>query len=85
MSVETENRQDPESENHSETSFTHHAFTRLDAAGSDTGFALWQSVKGEWLLFKCECVEGFEAVVPPENLGKYEGEIIRKACELTVM
>lgn len=45
------------------------------------GSALWESVAGEWLLLKCGCSEGFEAGSPPADLGKYEGEIVRKLCE----
>jgi hypothetical protein len=55
--------------------------TRTALADLGTGSALWESVAGNWVLLKCGCTAGFQAGLPPEEPGRYEGEIIRKFCE----
>jgi hypothetical protein len=77
MPAEVEMIEERQSQKLPEISFTDRAFS----SDSATGSALWQSVAGDWVLLKCGCAEGFDAGSPPQDSGKYEGEIVRKLCE----
>ena len=82
MSAESEGRKGHESDSLPEISFTR-GFTR-SSSDSRGGTALWESVAGEWRLMKSACAEGFDPGSPPLDPGNYEGEIVKKLCELIV-
>ena len=48
---------------------------------SRLGHTLWESHKGAWVVKACACAAGNEAGPPPEDPGKFEGEIVRKPCQ----
>jgi hypothetical protein len=45
------------------------------------GYALWAFQAGAWVVQKVDCGEGYWAGDPPRQAGKFEGEIVKKACE----
>jgi hypothetical protein len=45
------------------------------------GYALWVFRGGVWTVQKLECGEGYQAGDPPRQQGRFEGEVVKKACE----
>ena len=52
--------------------------TRKTAVG---GYGIWEYSRGAWSLRRLECGVGFAPGDPPEQAGRFEGELIRKYCE----
>jgi len=49
------------------------------AAGS--GYTLWEYRSGSWVVKKPGNAEGYHPGSPPNQEGRFEGEIVRKYCE----
>ncbi len=52
--------------------------TEGKAAG---GYGIWEYSRGTWMLRRLVCGVGFAPGEPPEQAGRFEGELIRKYCE----
>jgi hypothetical protein len=52
--------------------------TNVRAAGC---YGIWEFSRGAWSLRRLECGVGFAPGDPPEQAGRFEGELIRKSCE----
>jgi hypothetical protein len=48
---------------------------------SASGYTLWEYRSGSWVVRKPGHAEGYHAGSPPNQEGRFEGEIVRKYCE----
>jgi hypothetical protein len=48
---------------------------------ADSAYTLWEYRSGSWLVKKAGNAEGYHPGSPPNQVGRFEGEIVRKYCE----
>jgi hypothetical protein len=45
------------------------------------GYGIWEYSEGTWSLRSAVCPDGYTPGAPPDQPGRFEGELIRKYCE----
>jgi len=49
--------------------------------GGGHGYCIWQFVKSKWVAKVQSCEPGCDCGGPPSAPGRFQGEIVQKACE----